>query len=340
MAAVKIAFLGCAHMHANGYAAQMRERPKGEVEVLGVWDRDPQRAGRLAKSLGVRAFASREKLLAKRPHGALVCSENVHHREDVLACARTRVGVLCEKPLAPTVADARAMVEACREAEIPLMTAFPCRFSGSVLRLKELLEAGELGRVLAVVSSNHGRQPGGWFVDAALSGGGAIMDHAVHVVDLLRWLLRREFIRVYAAAGYNRFALTRKALGARKRIDDAAVLSLEMEGGPLVTLDCSWSRPAEYPTWGDVRLELIGTHGLARLDLFRQKVLLASASTGKLSECCWTDEKDGGLTGEFILALARRRAPSITGEDGLRATEVVEAAYRSLREGLPVTLNQ
>src|SRR6185503_19767935 len=98
------------HMHANGYARQMLTMPKGSVEIAGIWDRDAALAKKMANALGTKAFKSRDALLATRPHGAVVCSENVKHREDTLACAEAGVGVLSEKPLATTSADARAMV--------------------------------------------------------------------------------------------------------------------------------------------------------------------------------------------------------------------------------------
>lgn len=334
---VKIAFLSFAHMHANGWARQMLTMPKGTVEFTGIWDRDLARAKKMAKALGTKAFASREALLARKLHGAVICSENVNHRDDAIACAQAGVGVMCEKPLATSVADARAMVEACRNAGVPLMTAFPCRFYGPALRLKEQVDAGELGEVLGGVTTNHGRQPGGWFANPKLSGGGAVTDHTVHIVDFLRWLMGREFKRVYAAVGYNRFKLTRKAVG-KHVLDDAGVLSLEMDGGAVFSLDCSWSRPEEYSTWGDAKVELVGTKGVARMDLFRQRLLLASSGTKRLSERCWADEKDFGIAGEFIRTLREGRPPSVSGIDGLRATEVVEAAYRSAQLGEPVAL--
>lgn len=331
---VKLAFLSFAHMHGYGYASQLRALPKGSVEFAGIWDRDFARAKKMAKLLGTKAFAKREQLLAKKPDGAIVCSENVHHAEDAIAALEAGAGVLCEKPLAPTVADCRAMIAASKRTGRPLMTAFPCRFLGAVLALKARVDSGDLGRILGVCATNHGRQPGGWFADPKFSGGGAVMDHTVHVVDLLRWLLNREFVRVHAAVGYNRFRLTTQAVGKR-RVDDAGILSLELDGGTVATLDCSWSRPAEYPTWGDVKIELVGTHGVAKLDAFRQRVLVASKATGKQVERCFGDEASGGLGGAFVQALAANTPVPVSGEDGLAATAVVEAAYASAQSGLP-----
>jgi len=335
--AVRIAFLSFAHMHAYGYAGQLRTLPPGEIEIVGLWDRNAAHAKKMAKALGVKAFASREKLLAEKPDGAIVCSENTRHEEDTLAAAKAGAGVLCEKPLATTVASAQRMIDGCKRAGVPLMTAFPCRYLGPIVRLKQMLDGGDFGEVLGVVSTNHGRQPGGWFVDPKHSGGGAVMDHTVHVADVLRWLLKQEYTRVYCAASDNRFILTRKALG-KKKIDDAGLLSLEMTGGTVVTLDCSWSRPAEYSTWGDVTLEIIGSKAVGRIDVFRQRLLLASKKSGKLAERWWGDESEGGLPGAFVKCLRDKTPPPVSGLDGLKATEVVEAAYRSVKTGQPVKL--
>jgi len=335
--AVRIAFLSFAHMHANGWAREMLSMPKGMVEIAGIWDRDFARAKKMAKALGTKAFAKRDALLDQRPHGAVICSENVNHVEDAVACAAAGVGTMVEKPLATTVAGAREMVGVFKAAKVPLMTAFPCRFAGAALRLKEQVDAGEFGDLIGVWTSNHGRQPGGWFANPKLSGGGAVMDHTVHVADMLRWLFKREYTRVYAVAGHNRFRLTNKAVGKR-RVDDAGIVSLELEGGAVASIDCSWSRPAEYSTWGDVKLEIVGTKAVGRLDLFRQRLLLASSGTGKLAERPWGDVRKGGLVGAFVNTLAGLEPPAVTGEDGLRATEVVEAAYRSVEQGRPIAL--
>src|SRR5947209_6613557 len=78
------------------------------------------------------------------------------------------------------------------------MTAFPCRYSPVMQKLKAMIDSGSAGKVLAFRGTNRGRNPGGWFIDRQLSGGGAMIDHTVHVTDLMRWLLRDEVKEVYA----------------------------------------------------------------------------------------------------------------------------------------------
>ena len=119
--------------------------------------------------------------------------------------------------------------------------------------------------VLAVKSTNHGMCPGDWFVQKELSGGGAVMDHTVHVADLLRDLLKAEAATVYAEIS-NQIR--------RSDTDDIGIMTIEFSNGVFATLDGSWSRPPKsYPTWGDVTMEVVGTTGTATMDMFGVKWL-------------------------------------------------------------------
>ena len=81
------------------------------------------------------------------------------------------------------------MIDACEQAGSKLQIAFPVRFAPPVQKLKAVLDAGTLGRLISAKCTNHGKMPGGWFADSEKAGGGAVMDHTVHVVDVLRWAL-------------------------------------------------------------------------------------------------------------------------------------------------------
>ncbi|NLF75763.1 MAG: Gfo/Idh/MocA family oxidoreductase, partial [Chloroflexi bacterium] len=212
-----------------------------------------------------------------------------------------------------------------------LQVAFPVRFTPPVQRLKETLDQGKLGRIYGVKTTNHGRMPGGWFIDKALSGGGAVIDHTVHVIDLLRWFWQTEVTEVYAEVGYELFY-------PGLDIDDAGMLSFKLANGAYGTLDTSWSRPASYPTWGDVTIEVVGEQGTARLDAFRQFLQVSSNQAGMMQWVGWGSNGDLGLMRDFVGMIEEGREPSITGLDGLKALEVALAAYRSAERGAPVNL--
>ena len=157
------------------------------------------------------------------------------------------------------------------------------------------------------------------------------MDHTVHVVDLMRWIMRAEATRVYAVTG---------RLNNELEVEDCGLLTIEFDNGVFATLDCSWSRNPTYPTWGDVTLEIVGTDGILTVDAFNQKTELYSNTEGYKYRP-WGDSMDVALIQDFIQSIRLGLStPSITGEDGLRAVEVALAAYESARNGEVVALSR
>lgn len=319
---MKLAMLGAAHVHASGYAQACKGLP--DVAIAAVYDVDPQKAREIAALCGATAFDSAAACLGPEIDAVLICSENSRHGELVGAAAAAGKSVLCEKPLATTVAEAQALVQMCAKAGVQLMTAFPCRYHPTIERTRAHLEAGRLGEVLAVRATNHGQMPGGWFADPVLAGGGALMDHTVHVVDLLRYLLGAEFDSVYA-------------LSARRFHDvpteDSGMLSMKMDSGVIVTLDPSWSRPASYPTWGNVTMELVGTEGSLAVDMFSQNVDVFNNVGKSFQWAAYGSDMNALMLADFTRRVQAGEAVAITGVDGLRATEVVAAAYASAASG-------
>lgn len=319
----KIGILSFAHLHAHSYAACLNALT--DATLAGVWDDDPKRGRAAARQHGTRFHADLDAFLASDVEGVIIAAENVRHRPLAEAAAAAGKWILCEKPLATTVADAKAMIAACRRAKVGLGTAFPCRFAPPLMAAREQLLRGDFGEILAVACTNHGQYPGGWFSDPALSGGGAVMDHTVHVADALRWMLGKEITRVYCEADNllhrGRFAT-----------DDLGSLHLEMDGGVQVSHLASWSRAKSFPTWGDVTMEFVGTGGVLYVDAFRQKLDLYSDDTMRATWPGWGDNPDLGLIADFVVATRERRSPAVTGEDGLRAVEVAVAAHKALRD--------
>src|SRR5947207_2057324 len=131
---VKIGMMSFAHMHAASYAHSIVTRT--DTEMVGIADHDPARAQAMAQRFETRAFPSYEALLAAPGLEAVViASENVRHRALAEMAAEAGKHVLCEKPLATSLADGEAMIAACRQAGVQLMTAFPCRYSPVMQRM-------------------------------------------------------------------------------------------------------------------------------------------------------------------------------------------------------------
>lgn len=321
----KIGIMSFAHMHAYSYAACVNE----VAELTAVWDDDAKRGKAAATQYGARFIPNMDKFFAG-VDGVIIASENVKHRALAEKAAAAGKWVLCEKPLATTVEDAKAIVRACRKAGVGLGTAFPCRYTQPLIAVRDALRSGELGELYAASCTNHGQCPFGWFVDESLSGGGATMDHTVHVADILRWMTGREFTKVYCELG-NQMHPTFKT-------DDLGSLHMEMEGGIQISHLASWSRSKSYPTWGDVTIEMICEKGAVRVDAFNQKINVYNDTAMKAEWAFWGGNPDLGLVKDFAESIDEGREPAITGEDGLRAVEVTVAAYKAMKTGKMVTL--
>lgn len=323
---MKIGIISVAHMHAYSYAQAIQQM--NGVELAGVADENEARGKAAADKWGVPYYSDYRDLLATDIDAVVVTSENARHHEHAVAAAKAKKHVLCEKPLSTTVEAAQEMIEVCNEHGVILQTAFPVRFHPAVVRAKQLVDQGKVGRIMAIRGTNRGKNPGGWFVDPELSGGGAVIDHTVHVVDLMRWFMGAEVREVYAEVDN---------LLSDTNIDDCGILTMEFENGVFATLDCSWSRNKTFPVWGDVTVEIIGTEGTLSLDVFSQKLEVYNNDKG-LTHANWGDDMDSELLRDFVTSVREQKTPSVTGEDGMRAVEVARAAYLSSETKQPVTI--
>ncbi len=329
---MKIGLMSIAHHHAEAYINNVRKAPG--VELMGLADDDAERGRHFAQTFATPYFESYEALLNARPDAVLVCSENSRHRPLVEMAAAAQAHVLCEKPLATTPADALAMVDACRKAGVMLMTAFPMRFSTPLLEVKARLAAGDLGQVYCFNATNQGEAPlhlRPWFVDQELAGGGALMDHIVHLADIMRWYLGSEVTEVYAQS--NRILYADKVT-----VETGGLVMLTFANGVFASIDCSWNKPNYYPTWGGLTFELVTDRGAVLVDGFKQNLTVYSHDVRRPLWAYWGSDMNQAMIDEFVAAIREGRAPRVTGEDGLRAVEIVAAAYESARTSQVVRL--
>jgi len=187
---MKIGMISFAHMHATSYASCLKQIEG--VEIAGIYNEEEEAGKSMAERFGSKFYPDYDELLKQQLDAVIVCSANADHKKHVLAAADSGCRyILCEKPIATTLEDAQAMIDGCKKVNFGI--SFPCRYIPAVASAKRSL--GEIGRILAVKTTNHGRMPGGWFIQKEKSGGGAVMDHTPHVVDLLRWFMRSDPVR-------------------------------------------------------------------------------------------------------------------------------------------------
>jgi len=161
-----------------------------------------------------------------------------------------------------------------------------------------------------------------------------VIDHTAHLVDALRWFLRSEVAEVYAQ--------TTGLLpgGGSGDVETGGLILLTFVNGVFATIDCSWSRPASYPTWGGLSMAFIGRRGVLDVDAFRQRLTVYPEDSSDTRWQYWGSDANQGMIAEFVSAIEQSRTPAVTGVDGYRALEVIVAAYESARTGRPIRLTR
>jgi 1,5-anhydro-D-fructose reductase (1,5-anhydro-D-mannitol-forming) len=332
---LKVGVLSLAHVHAATYVSLLTAMPG--IDVL-VTDPDAAleqsgalRGEALATALNVTYASTYDEVLAWGPDAVVICAENTKHRALIERVAEHQIPILCEKPLATTTADAQAIVALCDATNTPLMVALPIRFHPSFRALRALVDRGELGAIVSISSVNNGRAPvseRSWFLQPEHSGGGCVMDHTVHCADLFALLLGSEPVDVYAQANAVIHAET-------TALETGGLVTITYANGVVATIDCSWSVPEAYPTWGGLSMTVECERGTATFDAFSDRLDVYSDFDSSLR---WVDF--GGSCDEMLLDTflhsVRTASPAQPDQHvGLRTVQIVSAAYESIATGQP-----
>lgn len=261
---LKWGIIGCGWVARDYVAPALLAAP--HAEIVALCDRDDQAVARIAAFVpGAARFDDAQALCAAPEVEAVyVATPNYLHAPLVELAARAGKHVLCEKPMALTLADAQRMVAACRTAGVQYATAFDQRFHAAHRRLQTLIAQGRLGTITAVhihyacwtpadwqpatSDSTHDN----WRVDPQRAGGGAFIDLAPHGLDLSQWLLGEPLIEVTALLQRRVFSYP---------VDDGAALIGRFAGGALLLHNVAYNCPDAFPRR---TLEVIGTAAMAQ----------------------------------------------------------------------------
>ena len=324
---IRFGLISFAHMHADSYAWVLKqiEENTGEACLVAASDDDQERLEQKCSQFNIpNVFQNYKDLLASNLVDAVViASENSKHVDQVIAAVHAGKHIVCEKPICISDDSIKLIETALKQSpqRIFFQTAFPMRYDATVAEAKKTLDSGTLGAIKAISATNHGTFPGGWFIDQALSGGGAVMDHTVHVADLIRFFTNDEFSTVRAFKGTN--------LHPHVSVEDNAMLyaKLKQSRAP-VSIDCSWSRMPGWPIWGDVKIELICERGVLKIDCFNPHLDLVSE--GKYSWHSMAEDLNQKMILGFCRAITSGLEPTASFHDGAAAASLAFAAYRSL----------
>lgn len=294
------------------------------VQVIAVAAATPEEAAPLANECGARIEASAEQLCAAWDIDLVVVATPTHlHAAHTIAAARARKHVFCEKPLARTLADAEAMVRACREAGVTLAVGHVVRYFPEYRRAKALLDAGTLGRP-AIATLTRGNfavgSARGWYLDAAKSGG-VVLDLMLHDLDTLRWWFG-EPSRVYA----KRFAGTAGL--------EYALATIRYEDRPIVQVEASWAEHGGFRTG----FELRGDRGMLVHDSRTASPIALQSPSGPAGPAMMAtptlhETPYRAQLRDLCTRITRGDRPLVDGREGLRSLALGLAVIRSADTG-------
>lgn len=338
-APLKIAVMSFAHVHAYSYLSHLLQAEN--VEVLSsdpggvALEGELPRGAEFAEMLGAPYVDTYDELFAWGPDAVVICAENSLHLEAAQLAASAGAHILCEKPLATTTADARAIVKLADDNDLLLMTAFPIRFTTAFAALSAQVRAGDAGEVLAVLGTNNGKIPVGdrrWFTDPEFSGGGALVDHVVHCADLLDAMLGEHPSWVRAIGN----TILHGDLDLP--VETGGLVTIGYPSGIFATIDCSWSQPNNAAIWGDVTLQVTGTAGSISMSAMNRYVSGTTTAAGAVS-LPFNVEFDADMIDHFIDSVRSGVQPQPDGQVGIRTTQIVDAARESASTGRTVRID-
>lgn len=341
MRSLRIAIVGAGAIAQRNATETARS---GVATIAGVYDVNTKVARQMVKTLGGTAFASYEQVLASPEVDAVLMSTPHHlHKPMTIAAAEAGKHVMVEKPIATTVADADAMIDACRKAGVRLTVNYSFRYLPKIRKARQLVEAGVLGEITGVqIVSHQFKDPGYWMGARSNSpddwrssrekcGGGYLIMNVCHTLDYLYYITGLKGTRVYAEyATATSPGDVEDIISVTARWGDKAIGSISassiMRG----------SDGSEERVWGTKGTMVLSSSGIS----FFSTRPIEGTRPGqmhhlkKFPEVSWTAE----WVKEFVAAVNENREPEVSFRAGWENLAFIESAYRSLDARAPITV--
>ncbi|MDQ1251860.1 MAG: UDP-N-acetylglucosamine 3-dehydrogenase [Euryarchaeota archaeon] len=279
------------------------------VELAGISDVDQKRVEAMAAQFRTKPFTDYKKMLAEGLDAVSVVVPTKMHTQVVLDALEKGAHILVEKPIADTAENAELMIGAAKKAGKILMVGHIERFNPAVIKLKEIIDSGTLGKIVSISTKRVGPY------NPRIRDVGVILDIGVHDIDVISYLYGKKISSVYAIAGADIHSF-----------EDHASIILRMDHNFAGVVETNWLTPHKVR-----QLTAIGLKGVAYLDYINQTVQLHDNEWIRKAKV----EPSEPLKNElkyFVDCVAKGKEPKPCGEDGKHALEVAMAAIRSYNE--------
>jgi predicted dehydrogenase len=321
---IRYAAIGLGRISVQHFMPGTRKSELGEI--TGLVSGHPDKAHKLAAEYNVPeaniyTYENFDKIRDNPNIDAVYIGlPNSMHAEYTIRAAQAGKHVLCEKPMATSVADAEAMIAACKKANRKLMIAYRCQLQPSHLQAREMVRSGVLGKIQAIESSNgFNIAPGEWRLNGKLAGGGPLMDVGVYSLNACRFILGEEPAHLQA------FSSVIDKDGRFNEVEENLSWTMKFPSGAVAACNTSYGANLE----GFIRLH--GSKGTLELDGFNYEniSLKARLRTGEITQADtrkdpaqFVDESD-----HFSRAVIEGTEPGPSGEEGLRDLKIMMKLY-------------
>jgi predicted dehydrogenase len=300
------------------------------ARVVGVCDPNAAKTARVASNLGAKVQSFDEMLKDPAVDVIDIAVPNRYHAEYAIRSLQAGKTVWCEKPLAPSVEECRAIMDVAKDHNQFVKVGSNVRFFPSILRLKELT-VSNIGTPLLFRGyiGNAGQQlaASSWYSKKEMIGGGTLLDNGIHLIDLVRWLLG-EIVSCEADVSNRMWHL--------EGLEDLAVCMFQLSNGAKASIQASWHEWAGY-----LYLEIYGTDGFIRSDnRFSSAKVVVGNREGIVREYDYSQQSKMSYANElndFLDCVEKSVEPTPSAYDGYRAVKVVRACYESARVGRAVS---
>lgn len=325
----RVAIVSFDHLHSLGYLDVLRSHTG--VELVGICDDGPNRevAARKAETAGIPFSGEISGYLTWGVDGIYIGTTPHRHREVVAVAAANGVHVMCDKPIATTLEDADAILEATRRGRIGLSVPFRPVFQDPVRLAMERIRAGTAGEVQAIYAVKYGRPPStandemntDWFYDRQLAGVGGFGDIGSHALDAMCRLAGSAPVRVFGR------------LAADGPIDDLGTAHLEFANNVHGVLSAGWANPVASARWLEVRFEVLTTTHAFVVSAPYREIEVITATGRRLIP--WEKVDLNRHVDDFVRAMSGQ-APEVNGDDARSNLALLLAVHESAASGHPV----
>lgn len=289
------------------------------TELIAICDANPERAKITAEQLGVKAYTDSTQLLKNKEIEALnVCVWSTHLAQEAFKALNAGKHVLVEKPMATNTKQAQKLVETAKQNGLHLTVGFLMRFIPGLGQIREAVENKKIGELVCITAKRVAQWP------ERIGDVGVVKDTAIHDIDVMRFISNKDPVTVYAKMGSRRI----------KKFEDYAHIMLTYEGGESAFIESNWLTP--YKTR---MLTVTGSEAIMKLDYITQDLWIERQKETVQPRYPFQEPLKLELQ-HFAECILEKKKPLITGNDGVKALQIAEAAMASSAKNKSVNLKK